>query len=92
MQMGAEGCLSIPKLRDQVVRNYAIQLTYTTLEGGNYSEVIEGFTAVIFQHEIDHLFGILFPQRVEVQNTKEFSKSEEKGKKLIYDKTNAKRI
>ncbi len=92
LQMGAEGCLSIPDMRDNVIRSYAIQISYNTLEGGYFTEVIEGFTAIIFQHEIDHLYGILFPQRVDDQNTQEFRKSEEKGKKLLYNKRNNKRM
>lgn len=92
LQMGAEGCLSIPDMRDNVIRSYAIQISYNTLEGGYFTEVIEGFTAVIFQHETDHLYGILFPQRVDDQNTQEFRKSEEKGKKLLYDVRNNKRM
>ena len=79
-------------MRDNVIRSYAIQITDNTLEGGYFTEVIEGFTAVIFQHEIDHLYGILFPQRVDDQNTQEFRKSEEKGKKLLYNKANNKRM
>ena len=92
LQLGAEGCLSIPDTREDVMRSYAIQISYNTLNGGHFTEVIEGFTAVIFQHETDHLFGILFPQRVEDQNTQQFRKSEEKGKKLLYNKNNTKRI
>ncbi|MFS0489455.1 peptide deformylase [Leadbetterella byssophila] len=92
LQLGAEGCLSIPDTRDNVVRSYAIQLSYSQLNGTHHTEVIEGFTAVIFQHEIDHLYGILFPQRVDEQNTQEFKKSEEKGKVLLYNKQNNKRL
>lgn len=92
LQLGMEGCLSIPDIRDNVMRSYAIQISYNTLEGGYFNEVIEGFTAVIFQHEIDHLYGILFPQRIDDQNTQEFRKSEEKGKRLLYNKTNNKRM
>jgi peptide deformylase len=92
MQLGAEGCLSIPDMRDNVVRSYAIQISYTTLSGTQQTEVVEGFTAVIFQHEIDHLYGVLFPQRVDEQNTQEFRKSEEKGKVLLYNKSNTKRL
>jgi peptide deformylase len=92
LQLGAEGCLSIPDTRDNVVRSYAIQLSYSQLNGAHHTEVIEGFTAVIFQHEIDHLYGILFPQRVDEQNTQEFKKSEEKGKVLLYNKQNNKRL
>jgi len=36
-------------------------------------ENIEGFTAVIFQHETDHLFGILFPDRLEEQSKEVYS-------------------
>ena len=92
LQLGPEGCLSIPDIRDNVIRSYAIQITYTTLQGGYFTEVIEGFTAVIFQHEMDHLNGILFPQRVEDQNTQQFRKSEEKGKRLLYNSRNTKRM
>ncbi len=92
LQLGAEGCLSIPDLRDDVIRSYAIQISYNTINGSIFTEVIEGFTAVIFQHEIDHLYGVLFPQRVDDQNTQQFRKSEEKGKKLFYNKQNRKRM
>lgn len=92
IQLGAEGCLSIPNKRDNVMRNYAIQITYNSLNGGTFTENIEGFTAVIFQHEIDHLYGILFPERVDNQNQTGFKKSEEKGKKLFYNSENAKRL
>ena len=92
MQLGAEGCLSIPDVRDSVVRSYAIQLSYSTLSGAHQTEVVEGFTAVIFQHEIDHLYGVLFPQRVDEQNTQTYGKSEERGKVLLYNKANTKRL
>lgn len=65
---GREGCLSIPNLSDQVMRNYAISIKYKTLNGEDKTEKIEGFTAVIFQHEIDHLYGILFTDRLIEQN------------------------
>lgn len=64
---GAEGCLSIPDRKEDVLRSYAIRLQYINKEGKVIEENIEGFTAVIFQHETDHLFGILFPDRLEEQ-------------------------
>lgn len=64
MRKGAEGCLSIPDKRGDVYRNYTIQITYFDSEGNLKEEVVEGFTAVIFQHEIDHLNGILFTERM----------------------------
>lgn len=65
IRKGMEGCLSIPDERDEVQRNYAIKLQYTeATTGKNIEELIEGFTAVIFQHEVDHLYGILFTDRL----------------------------
>ena len=56
-----EGCLSIPGRSDTLeIRAYAILLEYNNLNGEHQYEMIEDFTAVIFQHEIDHLKGILY--------------------------------
>ncbi|MDH6253162.1 peptide deformylase [Chryseobacterium sp. H1D6B] len=63
--LGPEGDLSIPEFRDQFYRSKVIQLEYVDLKGQKYSEIVEGFTAVIFQHEIDHLFGILISDKKE---------------------------
>lgn len=61
-----EGCLSIPdKQAETQTRAYAILLEYDTREGEHITEMIEDFTAVIFQHEIDHLNGILFIDHLE---------------------------
>lgn len=58
-QKGPEGCLSIPDFRSDIWRHYAIQVRYFNLKGEMITEVLEGFTAVIFQHEYDHLVGRL---------------------------------
>lgn len=56
-----EGCLSVPDIRDTLhMRAYAILLQYDNPKGEHICEMIEDFTAVIFQHEIDHLNGIIF--------------------------------
>lgn len=56
-----EGCLSIPDVRETTHdRSYAVLLEYDDPKGNHKCEMIEAFTAVIFQHEIDHLNGILF--------------------------------
>lgn len=56
-----EGCLSIPGRMDTLtVRSYAILLEYDNSRGEHQYEMVEDFTAVIFQHEIDHLKGILY--------------------------------
>ena len=66
-QKGPEGCLSIPDIRGEVIRSYAINISYFKEDGSYYTESVEGFTAVIFQHEYDHLSGILFPERIATQ-------------------------
>lgn len=60
-----EGCLSIPGIRDTVCRPWQISLKYRCLNGKEYSETVTGFTARIFQHEIDHLNGILITDHIE---------------------------
>lgn len=64
LRKGMEGCLSIPEDRGDVYRNYTIKITYFDLKGNFKEEIVEGFTAVIFQHEEDHLNGILFTDRI----------------------------
>ncbi|RXR32511.1 peptide deformylase [Flavobacterium piscinae] len=64
LRKGMEGCLSIPEDRGDVYRNYTIKVTYFDLKGNFKEEIVEGFTAVIFQHEEDHLNGILFTDRI----------------------------
>lgn len=73
LRKGEEGCLSIADQRGDVLRNYTIRITYYDRNGKFYDEMVEGFTAVIFQHEIDHLMGILFTDRLEQQKTVEYS-------------------
>lgn len=60
-----EGCLSIPGRRDTTTtRSYAILLEYTDVQNTQQIEMVEGFTAIIFQHEIDHINGILYLDRL----------------------------
>ena len=56
-----EGCLSIPNKRATTLdRAYTIVIEYDKLDGKHYTETVDDFVSVIFQHEIDHLNGILF--------------------------------
>ncbi len=82
-RVGAEGCLSIPDQRQDVQRSFAIRLQYIDKEGHIIEENVEGFTAVIFQHEVDHLYGILFPDRLEEQAEKELELLNEKIQFLL---------
>lgn len=63
LNFGPEGDLSIPDFRDMFYRSQVIQLEYWDLSGKKTIEIVEGFTAVIFQHEIDHLSGILIQDK-----------------------------
>lgn len=83
LRKGEEGCLSIAEAYDTVYRSYAIQITYFDLEGKHFQEVVEGFTAVIMQHEMDHLNGILFTDHVEEQREKEYEDASTKNV-LVY--------
>ena len=64
---GPEGCLSVPNRRGEVMRSEEIVIEYASTDCTNDSKMardtIKGFTAVIFQHEIDHLNGILYIDR-----------------------------
>lgn len=62
--LGEEGCLSVPNERGQVERAQAIKVRYYTLQGEVIETVYEGFPARIVQHEVDHLDGILFVERL----------------------------
>ena len=73
---GPEGCLSVPGLRGDVMRWRDIDITYTlvgasadgqsnaALAPRDTTERVQGFTAVIFQHECDHLDGVLYIDKV----------------------------
>lgn len=58
-----EGCLSIPGVFGQVSRSIAVTLTGLDLRGKKVSHKATGFLARIFQHELDHLDGILFTDK-----------------------------
>jgi peptide deformylase len=64
-----EGCLSVPHLRGEVPRHVNIRLRYLDRDGVEHEEVRRGLTAGTFQHELDHLDGILFVDRVEDPRT-----------------------
>jgi peptide deformylase len=59
-----EGCLSLKGLRGPVMRSDTIWIEYDRLDKKHYREEITGFTAIIFQHEIDHLNGIVYTDRI----------------------------
>ncbi|MBD0824698.1 peptide deformylase [Aestuariibaculum marinum] len=71
-QVCKEGCLSIPGRSDTLsTRAFSIKIAYDTMDAKHKTETVEGFTSVIFQHEIDHLNGILYLDHLqkEIQDT-----------------------
>ena len=65
---GPEGCLSVPGRRGKVLRWRDIDIEYTSLEiMQDTLETVQGFTAVIFQHECDHLDGVLYTDKLDLQ-------------------------
>ena len=61
---GWEGCLSVPGMRGLVPRARRIRYGGWLGDGGTLSREAEGFHARVFQHEFDHLNGVLYPQRI----------------------------
>lgn len=59
-----EGCLSIPDIREEVKRAEIILLRYQNLEGQTLEQEFDGLLARVLQHEIDHLNGVLFIDRI----------------------------
>lgn len=59
-----EGCLSVPDLRGTVERHVNVRVRYLDREGAEHDEIKRGLTAGTFQHELDHLDGVLFVDRV----------------------------
>ena len=55
-----EGCLSVPEIYDEIERPARVRLTYLNYGGEKVEEEAEGLYAVCIQHEIDHLEGVLF--------------------------------
>ncbi|MBN1879528.1 peptide deformylase [bacterium] len=64
MESAEEGCLSVPDETGFVPRWSEIRIRGMTLDGDEFEELLIGWTARIFQHETDHLDGILFVDRL----------------------------
>lgn len=60
-----EGCLSVPMgYRADVMRNSRVRLQCLDLDGNRLDEILEGFPAIVVQHEADHLDGKLFIDKI----------------------------
>lgn len=63
-ELGWEGCLSVPGLRGEVPRFTQIRYQGVDVYGAAIDRIAKGFHARVVQHECDHLWGILYPQRM----------------------------
>jgi peptide deformylase len=74
-----EGCLSVPGLRGDVERHVRIRLDYFDRNGARQSAVVDGLTAGTFQHEVDHLDGVLFLDRADPRSLSTWEQFERHG-------------
>ena len=59
-----EGCLSVPGLRGYVERPRKLKINYLNEKAEEKEVIVEDFLATVFQHELDHLFGFLYVDRL----------------------------
>jgi peptide deformylase len=81
MVRGWEGCLSVPGVRGVVERSQWIEVEYIDLQGKIQRQRFQDFVARIFQHELDHLQGLLFTDLVQPKDLI----SEEEYQKICFD-------
>jgi peptide deformylase len=85
MQKGLEGDLSFDE-RGMIMRHYSVQVQYYNLKGEKVTEILEGSTAVIFQHERDHLDGTLLTDRLKEQEQLKFTPAAGKSSLFFAEK------
>lgn len=85
-----EGCLSVPGIRGNVLRFKSIEVEYMTRNGKIVKKTLKGFISRIFQHELDHLNGLVYLERLEktkdIISEKEFQKMVRKDESKIKKK------
>ncbi len=59
-----EGCLSIPDVREDVLRKPKLKIKYQTIDGTEVTEEFDSMTARVIQHEYDHIEGVLFTDHI----------------------------
>lgn len=76
-----EGCLSVPEMRAEVERPDSVKITYLDYNGKECEMLAEDFLAVVVQHELDHLDGILYIDRISRLKRQMLVKKLEKNRK-----------
>jgi len=85
----SEGCLSYPGLYLKVNRSNSITVEFQALNGGVVRKDFDGLTAVCVQHELDHLDGVLYSQRVSPIKLEQAKKKVKKNIKKLREMTGA---
>jgi peptide deformylase len=81
-----EGCLSVPDLRGDLPRFVTVRARYLDREGNEREEVVRGLTAGTFQHEVDHLDGVLFLDRADPRTFSTWEQFERHGKDAFLER------
>jgi peptide deformylase len=76
-----EGCLSVPGVYEDVVRAKRVKVSYYDRDGVEHTIEDDGFLAVAIQHEMDHLSGKLFIEKLSIVKRKKFEKEWKKRAK-----------
>ncbi len=76
-----EGCLSVPKFYEEIKRHKTVTLNYQDREGNRKTLEADELLAIAIQHEIDHLEGILFIDKLSYGRRKKFEKEYKRMKK-----------
>jgi peptide deformylase len=81
-----EGCLSVPDLRGDLQRLVTVRARYLDRDGVERSQVVRGLTAGTFQHEVDHLDGVLFLDRADPRTFSTWEQFERHGKAAFLER------
>lgn len=80
-----EGCLSVPNIWGHVTRRKDIKISWFDEKGKMHEKLFTGFPAVIVQHEMDHLNGVLFTKHVMAQNEKLYKSHKDDDGNDVFD-------
>jgi peptide deformylase len=78
-----EGCLSVPERRGEVRRHARVRVRFLDRDGNERELEVAGLTAGTFQHEVDHLDGVLFVDRADSVSTWEEVDFEERARAIV---------
>jgi peptide deformylase len=81
-----EGCLSVPDLRGDVLRHVGVRVRSLDRQGEPQEHMVRGLTAGTFQHEIDHLDGILFLDRADPRSLATWEQWQRHGREAFLER------